>query len=235
MPARRRAASTAAATTATARPSKGETTRRHVLDTALSLFRERGFDETTMRDIAAEAGLSLGAAYHYFPSKEALAFAYYERSQQEHDARAREELEHVGDVRARLAAVAHSKLDLVRRDRRLLGALFRFSGRPGDALSVFAKETRPIRERAIALFDEALGDAVPGDLRRLVSVLLWLGLLGALLYFIHDRSPKQQRTRRLVDGALDVLVPSLPLLAVAPPALRHRVTKLLEEAGLLEA
>ena len=34
-----------------------------------------------MRDIAKAAGLSLGAAYYYFPSKEALVFAYYEQNQ----------------------------------------------------------------------------------------------------------------------------------------------------------
>ena len=39
-----------------------EETRRLVLETALALFRERGFDRTTVRDVAERAGLSLGAA-----------------------------------------------------------------------------------------------------------------------------------------------------------------------------
>ena len=55
-----------------------------VLDTALALFRERGFEETTIRDIASRAGLSLGAAYYYFKSKEALVAAYYGFVQREH-------------------------------------------------------------------------------------------------------------------------------------------------------
>ena len=53
-----------------------EQTRRQVLDTALALFRKRGFEQTTMRDVAEAAGLSLGAAYYYFKSKEALVGAY---------------------------------------------------------------------------------------------------------------------------------------------------------------
>ena len=57
------------------RRSDGEQSRTNILETALRLFRERGFDETTMRDIASACGLSLGAAYHYFPSKEALVLA----------------------------------------------------------------------------------------------------------------------------------------------------------------
>src|SRR6266850_2650368 len=48
-----------------------EETRRQILETALALFRERGFEDTTMRDVAARAGLSLGSAYYYFKSKEA--------------------------------------------------------------------------------------------------------------------------------------------------------------------
>jgi AcrR family transcriptional regulator len=50
-------------------------TRRHLLDTALPLFREQGFDATTMRDVAARSGLSLGSAYYYFKSKEAIVGA----------------------------------------------------------------------------------------------------------------------------------------------------------------
>ena len=41
-----------------------------IVDAALQLFRDRGFDQTTMRDIAAEADVATGAAYYYFRSKE---------------------------------------------------------------------------------------------------------------------------------------------------------------------
>jgi len=43
-----------------------------VLDAALDLFIERGFASTRVEDIAARAGLSKGAVYLYFPSKEAV-------------------------------------------------------------------------------------------------------------------------------------------------------------------
>ena len=67
-----------------------EETRRQILDTALDLFRERGLDNTAMRDIAERAGVSLGAAYYYVKSKEAIVGAYYDYVQQEHQVRARE-------------------------------------------------------------------------------------------------------------------------------------------------
>jgi AcrR family transcriptional regulator len=39
------------------------------------LFREQGFEQTTMRDVAARVGVSLGAAYYYFASKDAIVGA----------------------------------------------------------------------------------------------------------------------------------------------------------------
>ena len=43
-----------------------------VLDAALALFVEKGFAATRVEDIASRAGLSKGAVYLYFPSKEAI-------------------------------------------------------------------------------------------------------------------------------------------------------------------
>src|ERR671935_1437796 len=79
-----------------------EETRRQILETALALFRERGFEETTIRDIARRAGLSLGAAYYYFKSKEAIVGAYYDFVQREHLARSREAFARDAALRDRL-------------------------------------------------------------------------------------------------------------------------------------
>jgi AcrR family transcriptional regulator len=49
---------------------KGERTRALILETAMRLFQERGYDKTTMRAIATEAGASVGQAYYHFASKE---------------------------------------------------------------------------------------------------------------------------------------------------------------------
>jgi len=46
--------------------------RRQILDAAARCFSRNGFHATSMQDVLAEAGLSAGAVYRYFPSKEAL-------------------------------------------------------------------------------------------------------------------------------------------------------------------
>ena len=45
------------------------------MEVALDLFAEQGYEATSMRDIAAALGLSPGAFYHHFPSKEAVLVA----------------------------------------------------------------------------------------------------------------------------------------------------------------
>ncbi len=113
------------ATRAVPQRADSEETRRQILETALTLFRERGFEETTIRDIAAGAGLSLGAAYYYFRSKESIVGAYYDYIQEEHQARAREAFAGARNLRERLRAALHTKIDILENDRQLLRALFR--------------------------------------------------------------------------------------------------------------
>src|SRR5262245_65379690 len=64
--------------------SKGEQTRSLILETALEMFGERGYEETTMRAIAEKAGVAPGATYYHFRYKEQLIQAYYERMREIH-------------------------------------------------------------------------------------------------------------------------------------------------------
>lgn len=54
------------------RKIQAEQTRRDILDAVKDLTKERGFEHVTVRDICQRAGITTGAFYHHFPSKEAL-------------------------------------------------------------------------------------------------------------------------------------------------------------------
>src|SRR5579864_6794304 len=47
-------------------------TRKRIVDAAMALFRGRGFEATTTRDIAREAGIATGTLFNYFDTKEAI-------------------------------------------------------------------------------------------------------------------------------------------------------------------
>jgi AcrR family transcriptional regulator len=216
--------------------AKAQLTRSHLLSTALAVFRERGLEAATMRELASAAGTSLGSAYYYFPSKEAIIQAYYDDVQAEHARRVTSAL--TGnrlDFKDRLRAAFHAKLDILQGDRRLLGALFRYTGEPQHPLSALGDGTRKNRQQSMSVFRAAVGDErLPDDIRAILPSALWALHMGVLLYFIYDDSPEQQRTRQLVDSVLTLLVRLLALvkLSVLKPV-RGSILLLLRDAGLL--
>jgi AcrR family transcriptional regulator len=214
--------------------SRADGTRERILDAAIGLFRKSGFDETTMREVAKETDIALGLTYHYFPSKEALVMAYYERVQREHRAVVGDKLARTRSLRERLAFLLHTKLDILRDDRRLLGALFRYTGTPDHPLSFLGRGTAHLRQDCMSLFAEALEpERLPEDLRQLFPLGMWALHMGMLLYFLYDSSPNQKRTRQLIDGSVDLAVSLLKLVKfpLLRPA-RRGVVNLLRDAEL---
>ena len=215
--------------------TKGEQTRELIFRTALELFRENGFDATTMQEIAAQAEVAKGAAYYYFPSKEAIIQAYYETLQAEQERLCSEMFEKTNDLKKRLHVAMHAKFDLVQHDRKLLGIVFRYTGEPAHPLSCLGKGTASIRRRATEVFERALSvERLPADLEQLLPLALWSLQMGLLVMFLYDDSANQKRTRQLASGSIDFTLKMLVLarLPILKP-LRTKVLKLLREAELL--
>src|SRR6266853_3989219 len=214
-----------------------ENTEALILQAALELFRERGFEVTTMRNIAQAAKVATGAAYYYFPSKEAIVFAYYDQAQRSHAEKVREAWKGKSSLRERLGVTFHSKLEILADARRFLGALFRYTGDPENPLSVFGKGTQIQRAESMAIFREALtGTGLSEEMRQLLTPALWLAHLGMILVFIYDESSGQEKTHKLVDGVLDLLTTAMEWThsAFVRPFVRPFQTKvlhLLQDAG----
>jgi AcrR family transcriptional regulator len=191
-----------------------------ILDAALRLFRERGFDETTMRDIAAAAGVATGAAYYYFRSKEELVMAFYVRTAEEARDIIPAEIAKSRDLRKRIQSIIDLKLQQFEQHRRLMVALVRIGIDPQHPLSPFGEETQTMRDESVESFRLAVVDAkpsVPKDLAADLPRLLWLYQMGVILFWIFDESRGQRKTRVLLDGTLDLIVrliqiSSLPMM-----------------------
>lgn len=214
-----------------------EETRRHILETALLLFREKGFEDATIREVAKQTGLSLGATYYYFPSKEAIVAAYYQFVQDQHRERAAVIFQSARTLKDKLRGAFHSKIDVVEGDQRLLRALFRFGGDPEHPLSWFGPASQEQRRLSIEVFEAAMaGEKLPDDVRAAAPTLLWTLHMGILLYFLYDTSPSHRRTRKLIDASVDFVIDAkriatLPLMR----PIRRRVLTILIDAGLLPA
>ena len=190
--------------------SRGEQTRTLIVDTALRLFREQGYEATTMRAIAAAAGVSVGNAYYYFPSKQHLVQAYYAQSQDLHAQAARPALDRETGFEARLRGVLLARVDSMQSEKDFAVAFFRYAADPESPLSPFSEESGPAREMSTALYREAVTGAkdlkVPANLRAQLPSLLWLYQMGVVLFWVHDRSKGAARTYALVDRTVPMVV-----------------------------
>jgi AcrR family transcriptional regulator len=213
--------------------SKGEQTRTRILEAALSLFMERGFEATTMRAVAEEAGVSLGNAYYYFESKEELVQAFYERSHAEHLTAATPRLADEKDFRKRLLATLHAKIDTSEPYHRFSGVLFRSAADPHSPLNPFSDASRAVREEAIAFMGDLIDRSSlkpPTDLRAELPQLLWLYEMGIILFWIFDTSRERRRTRLLINRTVPIVTRLItlggnPILA----PLRRSTLRLLRE------
>jgi AcrR family transcriptional regulator len=208
------------------RRARGEQTRQLILETALRLFRERGYAETTMRAIAKEAGVAVGNAYYYFDSKEHLIQGFYDRNQAAHRAAAEPVLTQENEFAARLRGVLHAGIDVNAPYHSFAATFFKTAAEPSSPLSPFSRESSPARDASIAIFRDVVEGSsakLDPELRKELPELLWLGWMGVTLFWVYDNSPEQRRTRRLIDGAVPLIdrLVALSRLRVLRPALRQ--------------
>lgn len=203
---------------------KSEETRARILDAALAVFRERGFEQATMREVAATAGIALGGTYYYFASKDAIVLAFYARAQAEMAQSIPEELSRAKTLEARLHAIIGTKFSYFTPNRKLLGALSGHAD-PEHPLSPFSRENAAIREQDIGFFEQAVTDSkvkLPASVRPYLARLLWMYQMGLVLFWVYDRSKGQERTRILFEKTLKMLIVTLRIAGVPLLAPLHR-------------
>src|SRR5437868_10542684 len=187
---------------------KGKHTRELILNSALDLLQDHGYEKTTMRAIAKRAGVSLGNAYHYFSSKEHMIQAFYHRLHEEHLVAIRPALERETTFKARLLTVMRLKISTLEPYHEFAGVLFKTAADPHSPLNPFAHDSAPVRRDSIQLFEMLVSDAkrrLPADLKAELPYLLWLYHMGIILFWIHDQSPKRRRTYHVIDRTVDLI------------------------------
>ncbi len=198
-------------------------TRQHLYAVALELMGTRGFAATTLRDIAATAGVSVGLLYRYFPTKHAVLLALYDDLSSRFAAAA---VLPDGRWRDRFVAALRTSLGTLAPHRVALAGLTPVL--LGDATDgVFAAATAFSRRRVTEVFERAVVDATDAPPRAVAHALgrvLYLVHLAVLLWWLLDRTPRQRATTALVDLAAGLL-PSAAL-ALRLPSVRTFVVRL---------
>jgi AcrR family transcriptional regulator len=213
---------------ATGRTPRSEVTRTRIVESALRLFQENGYDRTTMRAIAKEAGVSVGNAYYYFNSKEHLVQGFYDRIAELHGQRSETILTTERDFAPRLRGVMLSWLEVAAPYHQFGKQFFVNAADPNSPLSPFSPESTPARDAQIAIHRaviEGSSAAVDPELRPDLPELIWLYHMGVVLFWVHDKSTDCNRTRLLVERTVPLIdrLFSLSRLRVFRPVTRDIV------------
>lgn len=218
----------------TTRTPRAEQTRAAIVEAALDLFTERGYEAATMRAIAQRAGVSTGNAYYYFSSKEELIQEFYSRNHQAHLAASRGVLTAETDLAARLRGAVRALVDILMPYHSFAATFYKHAAEPSSPLSPFSPQSSPARQASIGLYREVVDASSarmgPGVRERLPE-LLWLYSLGITLFWVHDTSDGCAKTYQLIDATVPVIA---QLVAASRlPALRRTLNDVIEIADQL--
>jgi AcrR family transcriptional regulator len=210
---------------------RGAETKDRLYATAMALITRRGYAATTLREIAREAGVSVGLLYRYFPSKQAVILAFYDDLSADFARRA--VAMPPGRWRDRFIFALTTSLQVLEAHRVALQALAPvLVGDPDEG--VFSERTAFSRQRVQPVFEDAVvgaSDAPKPPLAAALGRLLYLVHLAVLLWWLFDKSARQRATSALVALTAQLL-PSATIALRVPPVRRFviAVDRLIHEA-----
>jgi AcrR family transcriptional regulator len=199
--------------------AQGAAARQRLYDVAITLMAKHGYETTTLRDVAEEAGVSVGLLYRYFPSKRAVITELYDELSAEYARQATDM--RPGKWRDRFLFALRTSLEVLEPHRTALHALIPvLVGDPNEGL--FTERAAFSRLRVQRVFEEAVAGAsdAPADkLAGAVGRLLYLVHLAVLLWWLLDKTARQRATAALV-ALTEQILPSAALTLRLPPVRR---------------
>lgn len=184
--------------------------RSQLIRAAVDAMTEKGVKGATMREIARAAGLGDATIYNYFPTKEAIVYAYYEDRLEEGVDRLRAipDFQTYG-LREHLQALFETLLEQFLPDREFVAGTF---GGVTFSLASDYQYLRPLRSRffhvVADMFETAVaaGEIPEQAFQELTCQCLWDYYIGLVHYWIRDRSEHFQNTTILIDKSLDLAI-----------------------------
>jgi len=185
----------------TQRDLQAETRRHQLLDIALTLFAERGVENVSMKDLAAEAKVAQGLIYHYFESKDDLLAAVFQRHNPLPEFEAI--IEALSDLPARegLMLFAHRLTLLLPEKRRVIRLLVRELLSPRSTVLI---EVITLRQEVVALFSGYLQRRIDaGELKPHQPLVPMHMLVSSLLILLLLDQPLEPYVAQFVETILD--------------------------------
>lgn len=229
------------------RTTKAQQAQSHrlILQTAVDLMTQHGFEGTTMKQIARAANLGDATIYKYFPTKEKLVIAYFEQAIDDALVQFNQTPDlQVFTLQESLQLLVDSVLEVLLADREFV-ALAR--GLVARTPTLLLGEQLPGKAALQAAFlqrleqAEASGEILPCGFKPSLGGLLADYVYGVVAYWLRDTSEGFTNTTQLVDLSLGVLVLALKsglvdkLLELGGFVLRSQIARLMSDGnGLID-
>ena len=184
--------------------SERRTTRDRILDAALDLFSAKGFYDTKLDEIVAEASISKGSIYFHFPNKERLFIALVDQFADLIERRATEAIAGQSDGIARVQAALEAVLETFAKYRRPAKLLLVQAVGLG---TVFERKRMEVTDRFALLIqtylDEAVADGSIAPVDTRIVAHAWMGAIySVIIQWVYTGEPKR-------DEIMDALLPLL--------------------------
>jgi rpsU-divergently transcribed protein len=175
--------------------------RQQILDQALILARQSGWEKLTLHDIAVTLGIPLATIYQHFPQKDDLVEAWFDRADQALLSRVPNPEWAELPPTERIEQVILCWLDAMAEYRELTGQMLLYKLEPGHIHLQMAGILRI--SRTVQWFREAAGLKARHLHRITQEVALSSLYLATFIYWLRDTSSGQHKTRNFLHRRLD--------------------------------
>ena len=176
-----------------------EATRERIEAAALELFRTRGFEATTTRDIARQAEIAVGTLFNYFTAKEAIVIALAEEGLAKAQAAAAKQPA-AETLEEDLFALVAAELRQLKPLRKFIGSVLETALSPLATAALNGEASlRAQHLESVARIARTHGIA---EISAVPLQVYWSLYSGVLAFWAADKSPRQEETLALLDNSL---------------------------------
>ena len=215
--------------------SKSDQTREKILTVGWNLFQKKGFEQSSMREIAKTADVATGAAYYYFKRKEDLVLELYKRIQNECEEQTEQVILKTKDFEKRFYNIIQLILKQLQPYRKLILVLAENSMNINNSISPFSTENKEIRTSAINIINKIIKGSnikVHSSLLKILPMALWMYEMSIVLLWAYDSSANQKKTQQFFKLSLK-LICILMKVSLLPVPGKKNILKMVQDIAFM--
>ena len=177
--------------------------RARILEAAKRLFREKGFEDAKIRDLAAEVGMATGTLFNYFASKEEVAVALAEAALADAGRDFARKRRAAASLREDLFLHVATQLRALRPLRKFIQPVIE-TALAAPVASSERSDGRLAAEQIQAVAEIVSEHGIDPERWSMTAPIYWALYVGVLAFWGRDKSPKQEDSLAMLDQSINM-------------------------------